>query len=82
MTELSVSDDRVGTMNDAARELPEAFAYTDETLRDAAEEMATTGVASMPVVDRETGRVRGRISATELLVGRKRAVERESKRNR
>jgi chloride channel protein, CIC family len=62
--------------------LPEALAYTDETLRAAAEEMATSGVTSLPVVDRETGQIRGNISAQELLVGRRRAVERESERNR
>ncbi|MDR3726497.1 MAG: chloride channel protein [Terracidiphilus sp.] len=62
-------------------ELPEIFAYADETCRAVAEEMATTGVMNMPVVDRKTGRIRGSIAAQELLAGRKRAVERESKRN-
>jgi chloride channel protein, CIC family len=61
--------------------LPEVFAYTDETCRAVAEEMATTRVMSMPVVDRETGRIVGSISAQELLVGRRRAVVRESERN-
>ena len=60
----------------------EVLAYTDETCRTVAEEMATTGVTSMPVIDRETRRVRGSISAQELLVGRRRAVERESEWNR
>ncbi len=46
-----------------------------------AEEMATTRVMSMAVVDRETGKVCGSISAQELLVGRRRAVVRESERN-
>jgi hypothetical protein len=57
------------------------FAYTDETCRAVAEEMATTRVMSMPVIDRETGQVCGSISAQELLVGRRRAVVRESERN-
>jgi hypothetical protein len=35
----------------------------------------------MPVVDRDTGRICGNISAQELLVGRRRAVERESERS-
>jgi CIC family chloride channel protein len=61
--------------------LPDVLAYSDETCRDVAEEMATTGVLCIPVVDRETGRICGRISAQELLAGRKRAVERESDRH-
>jgi chloride channel protein, CIC family len=82
MAQLPVTVEEDGTTDDAAGALPEVFAYTDETLRDVAEEMATTGVANVPVVDRKTGRVRGSISATQLLVGRKRAVLRESERNR
>jgi H+/Cl- antiporter ClcA len=58
----------------------EILAYSDETCRAVAEEMATTGVTSMPVVDRQTGRVCGQISAQDLLLGRKRFVERESER--
>jgi H+/Cl- antiporter ClcA len=82
MTELSVFADEARETSDPPEALPEVLAYTDETCRAVAEEMATSGVASMPVVDRETGRVRGSISAQELLVGRRRAVERESERNR
>jgi H+/Cl- antiporter ClcA len=82
MTELSASADEAVEPGDPPEALPEVLAYTDETCRAVAEEMATSGVASMPVVDRETGRVRGSISAQELLVGRRRAVERESERNR
>jgi CIC family chloride channel protein len=79
MTDLSIG----GTEeNSASAQLPEIFAYTDETCRSVAEEMATTGVMSMPVVDRETGLVRGQISARELLIGRKRAVVRESERRK
>jgi H+/Cl- antiporter ClcA len=62
--------------------LPDIFAYADETCRAVAEEMATTRVMSMPVVDRESGRICGSISAQELLSGRRRAVERESERSR
>jgi CIC family chloride channel protein len=72
----------VGAALDAPEELPKVFAYVDETCREVAEEMATSGVTSMPVVDRETGRICGSISAQELLTGRKRAVERESERRR
>ena len=63
-------------------QLSEVLAYTDETCRAVAEEMAMTGVMVMPVVDRETGLVCGRIGAQELLAGRRRAVVRESERNR
>jgi H+/Cl- antiporter ClcA len=62
--------------------LPDVLAYADETCRAVAEEMATSGVTTMPVVDRETGMIRGRISAQELLIGRRRAVARESERER
>jgi hypothetical protein len=64
----------------ATAELPNVFAYHDETCRAVAEEMATTGVMTMPVLERETGHIIGNISAHDLLVGRRRAVERESER--
>jgi H+/Cl- antiporter ClcA len=77
MTELP--DDSMHLQN-ATGEPPEPFAYSDQTCRAVAEEMATTGVVSMPVVDRETGKVCGWIGTAELLAGRKRAVQRESDR--
>src|ERR1039457_6859132 len=80
MTELPVSNEG-GAMSIMLAELPEVFAYTDETCRAVAEEMATTRVTSMPVIDRETGCILGSISAQELLAGRRRAVVRESERN-
>ena len=80
MTELPESIES-GAMNAVPSILPEVFAYTDETCRAVAEEMATTRVTSMPVIDRDTGRILGSISAQELLAGRRRAVVRESERN-
>ena len=65
-----------------AEALPEVLAYEDETCRAVAEEMATTGVMTMPVVNRETGTIRGSITAQELLIGRRRAVARELDRDR
>jgi hypothetical protein len=62
--------------------LPEVLAYSDETCRAVAEEMATTGITSMPVVDRETGLICGYIGAQELLAGRRRSMIRESERYR
>jgi CIC family chloride channel protein len=79
MTELSAEIDEVS--GDPAY-VPEVLAYTDETCRSVAEEMAMNGVIKMPVVDRDTGLVCGSIGAQELLTGRRRAVVRESKRNR
>jgi len=64
----------------AAAQLPEVFAYEDETCRAVAEEMATTGVLAVPVLDRETGHIIGSISAQDLLAGRRLAVVRESER--
>lgn len=66
---------------DAGEDLPEVFAYSDETCRSVAEQMATTGVLSLMVVDRETGEFSGTVGAAELLLGRKRAVLRESQRS-
>jgi hypothetical protein len=57
------------------------FAYSDETCGSVAEEMATSGRLSMPVIERETGRLCGHISAAELLAGRRRAVNRETERS-
>ncbi len=67
---------------DALQDLPEVLAYSDETCRAVAEEMATAGAMSLPVVDRTTGLVIGSISAQELLSGRKHTVVRELQRNR
>jgi CIC family chloride channel protein len=78
MTPLS-TEDAIGGPSQA---LPDVLAYSDETCRAVAEEMATTGVMTMPVVDRKTGRICGSIGARELLAGRRRAVERESERGR
>jgi hypothetical protein len=78
MTEISVEERSADGTPEA---LPEAFAYSDETCRAVAEEMATTGTLTMPVVDRGTGQICGTIGAAELLTGRKRAVRRESERS-
>jgi CIC family chloride channel protein len=64
----------------AVAQLPGVFAYQDETCRAVAEEMATTGVMTVPVLERETGHIIGSISARDLLAGRRRAVKREFER--
>jgi hypothetical protein len=65
---------------DETESLPVVFAFSDQTCRSVAEQMATTGRLQLAVVDRKTGRTCGSIGATELLTGRKRAVQRESER--
>ncbi len=80
MTEPSITVD-ASKGRAAQAGLPDVLAYSDETCRAVAEEMATTGITSMPVVDRKSGLICGEISAQELLVGRRRAVVRESERN-
>jgi hypothetical protein len=61
-------------------EMTDVFVYADETCRAVAEQMATSGLLRMEVVDRESGRMIGTVGAAELLAGRKRAVRRESER--
>jgi CIC family chloride channel protein len=80
MAELVVSGGVEGA-GDTLEALPDAFVYSDETCRAVAEEMATTGVMNMLVVDRKTGRACGTIGTEELLLGRRRAVVRESERS-
>jgi CBS domain-containing protein len=63
-------------------ELPQVFAYSDETSRAAVEKMAMASLTSMPVVDRETNAICGTITLKDLLLGRKRLVRRENVRLR
>ena len=79
MTESSAETDEI---SGHPAQLPAVLAYTDETCRAVAEEMAMNGLIKMPVVDRETGLICGSISAQDLLTGRRLAVVRESERNR
>jgi H+/Cl- antiporter ClcA len=78
MTEFT--DKETETANRSGQ-LPPVYAYTDQTCRAVAEDMATTGVLTFPVVDRDTNLVVGSIGAQELLIGRRRAVHRESERS-
>jgi CBS domain containing-hemolysin-like protein len=80
MTELSEPIERraLGIKKESA----EVLAYSDETCRAVEEEMATTGITRMAVVDRETHLICGFVSAHDLLADRKRAAFRESERNR
>jgi chloride channel protein, CIC family len=63
-------------------ELPEVYAYNDETSRDAAEKMALSGLSALLVVERESGAVCGELHLKDLLLGRRRLVERERTRLR
>lgn len=78
MTALTLE---AGTESEESMQSIKAFAYSDETCRAIAEEMVRTGVMSMPVVDRQTGRVCGSIAAEEVMGGRRRAMTRESERS-
>ena len=64
----------------ALTELPEVYTFGDETCRSAAERMATTGHIRLAVLDRETKQPRGYVSLQDLLIGRRRFVEREEDR--
>ena len=78
MTELPDGDE---VPVNATDQLPDTYVYSDETCRAVAEEMATTGLMSLLVVDRETHRMVGSVGAAELLAGRRRAVKRELERS-
>jgi CIC family chloride channel protein len=61
--------------------LPDSYVFSDETCRAVAEEMATTGLLTLLVVDRDTNHLVGSVGAAELLAGRRRAVKRELERS-
>jgi chloride channel protein, CIC family len=66
----------------ALTELPAVYTFGDETCRSAAERMATTGHIRLAVLDRDTRQPRGYVSLQDLLIGRRRFVEREEDRER
>ena len=57
-------------------------AHPDETLRSVAERMATSRLFALPVVEVETRKLVGLVTAEELLKGRERAHHRENKHER
>ena len=63
-------------------DLPDIYAFADETCRGVAETMATSGVNAMPVVDRSTKAICGHVTVQDLLTGRRRSVQREQDRVR
>ena len=65
---------------DDSSPLPELFVFADCTCRSAAEVMATEGLSTLPVVDRETQQVSGSITLQGLLRGRTKAITREQER--
>lgn len=81
--ELVILRDLMATSTESnAKDLPPVYAFADNTARSAAELMATEGLSTLPVVDRENRTVIGTISVNDLLRGRSRAVERENERLR
>jgi H+/Cl- antiporter ClcA len=65
-----------------AAELPEVYAFSDETSRAAVEKMATSGLSTLLIVDRSTEAVCGTLSLQDLLLGRRKLVKREQERLR
>jgi hypothetical protein len=63
-------------------QLPDVYAFTDETSRAAAEKMASFGLSSLVVVDRTTGAVLGSVTLSDLLQGRLKSIHREQERQR
>jgi chloride channel protein, CIC family len=68
--------------DEVSAQLPEVYVFADETCRSVAEQMAMSGAASLPVVDRATDTVYGTVTLQDLLRGRLRAIERENERLR
>jgi hypothetical protein len=62
--------------------LPAHYVFADGTARGAAEIMATEGLQSLPVVDRDSRQVCGNLSLSDLLRGRASSIERENQRLR
>jgi CIC family chloride channel protein len=60
----------------------EVYAYADETSRSVAEKLATSGLDTITVIDRTSKKVIGTIDAQDLLLGRRRSVQREQDRLR
>jgi H+/Cl- antiporter ClcA len=63
-------------------ELPEFYAFSDETSRSAVEKMAVSGMTSLLVVDRATLGVCGSVNLKDLLLGRRKSIKREKERMR
>jgi len=75
---LEVEPGRVGDiMNTGA-----AVAFEDEPLGAIAQRMALTGFTALPVVTRTDRRITGLITLTDLLAGRRHALETEQRRER
>jgi hypothetical protein len=63
-------------------EMPAVYTFGDETCRSAAERMAITGHIRLAVLDRGTMQPRGYVSLQDLLIGRRRFIQREEDRER
>jgi hypothetical protein len=81
MTELADTS-AVDTPMPAMDRQSQPFTYADATCRSAAERMATTGQLRLAVIDRASHRQLGYVSLEDLLLGRRRFVEREESRER
>ena len=63
-------------------EVPGLYTFADQTARSVAEQMATESVTDLPVLDRSTGRLLGRVALSDLMKGRRQAAVREKERLR
>ena len=63
-------------------ELPEVYAFSDETSRAAVEKMAVSGLTNLVVVDRASLGVCGTVRLKDLLLGRRKSIKREQERMR
>lgn len=71
-----------GREGEAPQSAAPVVAYPDETLRTAAERMAARRLFVLPVVERDTGKLLGLLNAEDVLAGRTRAYDRETKYER
>jgi CIC family chloride channel protein len=76
---LSALANGSGRDGEASLTAPPVVAYPDETLRMVAERMASLRLFVVPVVERETGKLLGLLNAEDVLRGRAKAHERESR---
>ena len=80
--ELILARELMSPVADTPAEAPSYYIYADGTARGAAEIMASEGLDTLPVLDRDSRQICGTIALSDLLRGRSRAVERENERLR
>jgi CBS domain-containing protein len=79
---LSALANSSGRVREASPAESPVVAYPDETLRAVAERMASRRIFVLPVVERDSGKLLGLVNAEDVLAGRTRAHERETRYER